>query len=414
MRARWLWLLLGLALVLRAGIRDRGVISDHLEFGRRLVAQEELYAPYRDAKPLHAPYPPSFGLLTAPFALLGERGGRIAWVLLQVATVGWIGAWLLRWLREAAPALVPREQWVLALTALLAGRYLLRDLHGGGGNTFNLGAALGALALAANRREGAAGLLLGFALATKPTQWLFVPLLWLLRHRRAAAYAALAALGFALLAFAIHGFDPAPWRQWIGGTLAYVGQSDPFATPQGGFPPFTWMNQSLRCAVARWFGSVPPELAALVPGFVPGSGWPPGTVQWIARLLALAILATTGIVAWRRRDDAAARLPLAAACLAASLLLSPISWKAHHVALIPALFLLAAHACAGSRAAWIAVVLYLAGCVAGEELTGKELKNLQQSLYIVTLGTLAAWLFALVTKLPAGRRGARVRDAPDA
>jgi hypothetical protein len=71
----WLWLLLGTALVVRAGIRDRGVIIDHLEFGRRLLLGLDLYAPYLDPKPLHAPYPPSFGLLTAPFWLLGERLG---------------------------------------------------------------------------------------------------------------------------------------------------------------------------------------------------------------------------------------------------------------------------------------------------------------------------------------------------
>ena len=44
--------------------------------------------------------------------------------------------------------------------------------------------------------------------------------------------------------------------------------------------------------------------------------------------------------------------------------------------------------------------VYALLCLAGEELTGKALKNLQQSLYLVTLGTLAMWAFAL---LRAGR-----------
>ena len=85
------WIILGLILVLRSGFRDRGVIEDHLEFGRRLVAAEDLYAPYKDLGPLHPVYPPSFGLMTWPFTVLGERIARFAWVLFQVLALGYIG-----------------------------------------------------------------------------------------------------------------------------------------------------------------------------------------------------------------------------------------------------------------------------------------------------------------------------------
>ncbi len=396
----WLWLLLGTALVVRAGIRDRGVIIDHLEFGRRLLLGLDLYAPYLDPKPLHAPYPPSFGLLTAPFWLLGERIGRFAWVALQVVALGWVGAWLAARLRDARPALARAMPWILLLTLLVGGRYVLRDTHGGGGNSFNLAAAIGAIALAGSGRPRAAGWLLGFALATKPTQVLFVPLLALLGFRRAALHAVLATAAFLLLAFAIHRFDPAPWQRWLEGTLAYLRLPDPFAEPAFGFPPFTWMNQSLRCMAARYLGDVPPPLAAEVPGFIPGLGLAPHLVTTISRALNLALLAVTGLLLWRRRREADIALPATAAVLALSLLLSPISWKAHHVALLPTLFLLSASAIQRRRGAILGLALYTLGCVAGEELTGKELKNLQQSLYLVTLGTLALWLYSLLWRPP--------------
>src|SRR5687767_7972350 len=83
----WLWLLLALALVVRTSVRERGVITAHLEFGRRLLSGQDLYAPYLEARPLHPPYPPSFGLLTAPFSLLPERAARVAWGLLQVGAL---------------------------------------------------------------------------------------------------------------------------------------------------------------------------------------------------------------------------------------------------------------------------------------------------------------------------------------
>ena len=68
------WILLAAFLVLRTAGRDRGVITDHIEFGRRLLAGLPLYAPYLDYHPLHPVYPPSFGLLTGPFSWLPERG----------------------------------------------------------------------------------------------------------------------------------------------------------------------------------------------------------------------------------------------------------------------------------------------------------------------------------------------------
>jgi hypothetical protein len=164
-----------------------------------------------------------------------------------------------------------------------------------------------------------------------------------------------------------------------------------FAPPALGFPPFTWMNQSLRCMVARWLGSVPDSLAAQVPGFVPGLGLLPPAVAGAAATLNLALLAVTAACAWRRRHDVAARPALAAATFALSLLLSPISWKAHHVALLPALALAAA------QRRWTFLVFYVLLCALGEELVGKDLKNLQQSLYLTTLGTLALWALALRT-----------------
>ena len=82
------WIALAVFLAGRATDRKpwRGVVLDHLEFGRRALHGEELYGPWRSAPtaelaPLHAPYPPSFGLMTAPFSavheMLGLRAARV-------------------------------------------------------------------------------------------------------------------------------------------------------------------------------------------------------------------------------------------------------------------------------------------------------------------------------------------------
>lgn len=391
-----LWIALGAFLVLRTGGRDRGVITDHVEFGRRLIAGEELYAPYLEDKPLHPVYPPSFGLLTAPFSLVPERVARVAWGITQVLALWGIGAFLAAALRRAAPEMVPRLHVALLVTLLLSARYALRDTHGGGGNLINMALALGAFRLAETGRSAIGAALLGFSLATKPTTALLVPVFLAMGQIRLAILSLVAGAAFVALALGIHGRGLEPLWQWADGALAYGAQQDLFAPPHRDLPPFTWMNQSLRCAVARYLGVVPEEYAALVPGFVPGAGLAPTATAWISRVLGLGFLAATLALAFRARDTFAGRYRAVAAGLCTGLLLSPISWKAHHVALIPAFFALSVAVLRRNRVAQVLAVAYFILCVAGGgDLVGDAVKEWQQSLYLATFGTIALWVWLL-------------------
>ena len=81
--------------------------------------------------------------------------------------------------------------------------------------------------------------------------------------------------------------------------------------------------------------------------------------------------------------------------LCASLLTSPISWKAHHVALIPAFLVVAARAFDGDRFARGLAIAYFVLCSAGGgDLVGDAVKEWQQSLYLVTFFDLflLSWL----------------------
>lgn len=419
-----MWLLLAAFLVVRTGVRERGVILDHVEFGRRLLAAADPYAPYAaDADeaphPLHPPYPPSFGLLTAPFAVLARidadlgadgrpdlrtsRLARVGWALLQVLALCAIARCLRDLPHGHGPPSPRAAPWLLLAALLVTSRYVLRDTHGGGGNLINLALCLLAFRAAEHDRPTRAGAWLGFSLATKPALLWLLPVLWLFGHRRATAWTVAWGLGAALASLLLLRGDVAPWLRWLEGTFSLATQIDAFATPALAFPEFTWMNQSLRCALARYLGEVPAAHAAAVDGFFPGLGWPPAAVAWATRLLSAGLLAWLLVAAHRARREPTRRGPVLAAGLALSLLLSPLSWKAHHVALLPAFWLLLRHAAAARAAwAWVLLVLYLPSCALGEELLGKDLKNTLQSLYVVT-----AWDLVLVAVLLAARLGPR-------
>ncbi|HEU4418274.1 MAG TPA: glycosyltransferase family 87 protein, partial [Planctomycetota bacterium] len=373
---RWIlfWLVVAVVLVVRASSRPeaRGVILDHLEFGRRLLHGEDVYGPWRsdpDAplRPLHAPYPPSFGLLTAPFALIdevaGQRAARFAWALLQVASLCACGLVLRALLAPRAPPPErARWQWTWLATFVLLARFVLRDTHGGGGNLINTALVLLALHDAENGRERRAGAWLAISLLTKPTMVWLLPVFALFgRWRTLIATAAAGALAL-LATFALQHFELAPWWRWMQGSWALATQADPWVAPAFGFPPFEWMNQSLRFAVARWCGDVPAEFAQrVVWGVTPGLGATTATVAWLVRALSGAALLAVLAAAWRARHDRLARTWVVAAVLVLTLLLSPISWKAHHVALLPVLLLLwhdaITHRARGAR--WLLAIWFV-------------------------------------------------------
>ncbi|MCA8963537.1 MAG: hypothetical protein KDC48_01550 [Planctomycetes bacterium] len=241
-----------------------------------------------------------------------------------------------------------------------------------------------------------AGLLLAFSLVTKPTQLWLLPVFWLLGHRRTLGWTIAGGALFVLVTALLQRFELAPWWRWIEGSWRLGTQADPFAVPALDFPPFEWMNQSLRCALARWFGTVPDEYAARVAlGVAPGMGWPQAAVAWLVRLCSLAALLLVLGTARRVREQPAARLWLFASALVLSVLLSPLSWKAHHVALLPTLFLLLQRAATAKPArGWLVVLLtgWAVCCLPGGDLVGDDRSEWLNSLYVVTASDIALLL----------------------
>ena len=403
-RRRWmailLLILLGAFLVQRATRRKQGPVHRNRLFAS-LVWQGQ--SPYPQGEPIHAPYPPSYGWLMGPLLLPSIQIARIAWALLQLFCLFLLFRLAMRWWdcldSPRGPPLL-----ALLLSLLLVSRYLLRDMSGGGGNLI-----YGTLVALACIRPGEEpgedrrpwlGIGLGLVLGLKPTPLLFLPWLAMRGRHRTLGVALLVALLCHLAPMTTLG--PGLWARsyahWIEGVWLYGEQVDLFATPSHDFPPFTWMNQSLRCAVARYFTTVPPDFAHEIPGslFFQGLGLSAQAAQWITRLLSLTLIAYGYTTLYRLRRSTSPWVEWGGTCLLIplTLLLSPISWKAHHVQLLPCFFFVLTIPVAPrrTRRLHVALLLYFVLCtLPGGDLVGKSLKEWLQSLYVVTLGAL--WLY---------------------
>ncbi|MBL8857262.1 MAG: DUF2029 domain-containing protein [Planctomycetes bacterium] len=366
-------------LVLRAVRKDDGVLERNREFGARFIARQDPYFDPARGHRVHGPYPPSYVLVTAPLALVPEPLARGAWAVLQIAALASCFVLVQRWLSRGWPECAPHASVIFALALLLASRFLLRDMAGGGGNILYAVLALWGIEFALRDRNVIGGGLLALSLVLKPN---LAPLvLFLVCRRRWRALGATTALALVLFA------APALWYgvenyarlavRWIGDVAQFAQAAelnDARAIPDG-FPlADTSMNQSLREALWRAMAA---DMAA-----------------WIARLATIGITLVACLTAVRARGERAATVALTL-FLPVSLLISPISWKAHHVVLLGLFVVLIAEVWA-SRRRWVGIplVVYYVTCVLlSEELVGKAMKNTLQEISVVTLGALA--LFAL-------------------
>jgi subtilisin family serine protease len=142
------------------------------------------------------------------------------------------------------------------------------------------------------------------------------------------------------------------------------------------------MNQSLRAALDRLLR--PSDDARIDDVHV--AALQPRTVALLTRA-SIALLAVAAFATAVRARGLRAELFAALAFLPLAHLASPISWKAHHAALLALFF---AQLCATAelpRRKWLVALLavyYVACDLASEELLGKEAKNWLQAISLVT------------------------------
>lgn len=318
-------------------------------------------------------YPPSAGLLMVPLTLLPEPTLRVVWTLLQCAEVVALAAVVLR--RATAPLLtrLPRPLALPVLACLLVVSYPVFTgvFLGQVSLLVTLLVLLDALDVVPPRWQG---VLTGVAAAVKLTPLAFVPYLWLSGRRRSAVLATATFAACTLVTWLVLPGDSARYWSGITGTpgLVELGQAD---------------NQSVHGFLARTALAEPIRTPVLV------------TVTGLAVVLGYlrsARLHRTGLV-----------LPGAVVVGAMAVVVSPISWSHHQIALVLAAACLVGRAGRGATA-WTGTV-YVLGTLPLPFLVGSVPDPVR--LLAENLGLLLALLVCCAVPFaaaPASARGARV------
>lgn len=315
-----------------------GDLRNHREWGRRFLAGEPLYA-----GGLNIPYPPFWALVHAPPALLP---GKIAFQV-QLALAGLSLVVLFAILhglnRNTASFGWLSSAGLFAAVLVALSRFVLRDLQDGGANLILLAIVWSAIRCWTCGRDGLGGGLLGLAVALKCTPVLTLGYFAWKRQWRFVAVATTTATTLSLSPALWQDWDP--FREqaliWAGNIRAGLTEPDP---TRGVLGPEEVRNLALRPTLGRLAGFVAPV-------------FPPELRGWVVKG-SLLLLAVGCFRLWRGPVHTRCHPSVLWQCAGVgilTLLISPITWGPHCVALIPAVFLLSRELVGGRIRGWLTV-----------------------------------------------------------
>lgn len=337
----------------RPGAEAHGDTRFYRAGAERFVAGRSLYRideapPVDGVRPTTGyTYPPPFAAVSTWMLPLPYRAVRLLWLAAMAGCFAAAFALLARWAGERprthGPPGPPNRPWLAAaLVALPLARFVVNDLAHGQTNGLVLLLVALALRAADGGRPLASGAALGAAMVTKPTLWLLV-LALLARPGRARFAAGLALAAGLLFLPPLLRYGPAGLLDELAGWTGRMAEfADESAGSRGNVSLSATLCRVLAGASRTEHGPFEPVLLSLHP-FV---------VRPWARFAAVVVVLGACALQLRRRPGS----PWTpAVLLGLGLLLSPVSWKAHLVALAPAALLVArALADGSSRRAWAA------------------------------------------------------------
>lgn len=365
--------------------KPRGDFPNHWEFGRRMASGEFIYE-----GGLNNPYPPLWSLAHAPLTVVPKHAAQLlVFPLIFAAAV--LLFWVLNQLTVRHWPLSQRAAfWTVALTLVLAGRWMIRDMVECGVNLALVALSWLAVYLWTQRKEWLGGTCLGLAGALKCTPLAFLAyFLWKRQWKMALA---------TTVATTLFTLAPAIWMGpqqyaksmsvWFTYTSRGLAQPDP---SRGVLGEEKVQNHSLRPALARVLMHIPAghKLRSQHAWHGDILNLPPKTAGLVIKGLMLVIAL---VVAWRFRRgcerDSPTVLWECAGISLAILLYSPITWSQHCVGVLPLMYLMVRSAVSEQhtpRWVWPVAVIYICFVVAlNRTIVGREFTLLLLSYHVYT------------------------------
>jgi alpha-1,2-mannosyltransferase len=310
----------------------------HWAFGQRFMAGQYLY------RIGHTPYPPFWGMVCAPLSLLPQRWSHIVAYPIGFISLSTLVFVLDRLTRRSLPLGKEPLFWSTTLALALSSRFVIRELPECGPNLLMVALAWIGFALWARGRDGLGGACLGLAIAMKCTQALFVPYFILKRQWKMVAATTAFTLLFSVAPIIRQG--PSLYGRhittWAANCWKGLRSGDPSVGVLG--QEVVW-NVALKPTLARFLMHLPPGHKGRI-----ASTW---QAQWLdlppplaGAVIKAGMLVLLAGVAWRFRRPALDRnqdfiLWEGAVVSLMILLYSPLTWRQHCVAVVPAFYLIA-------------------------------------------------------------------------
>jgi hypothetical protein len=214
--------------------------------GRAVITGGDLYP--KTGQTFAFLYPPFAAVLLAPFSFFGKAFSIFCIGVVNV--ISWWSAVKLSDRLSATPG--PKAWWVVALPSVLALPFIWDMYDLGQPNLLLLAIVLAGLALMASRREWAAGVMFGGAVALKAFPLAILPyLLWRRRWKAAASMVLFTAIFLVLVPAPMRGFERnlGELKTWGGGMVLSANEKGFGQRPEQNWG---WKNNSLIAIVHRY------------------------------------------------------------------------------------------------------------------------------------------------------------------
>lgn len=366
--------------------------------GRYAFRQVDIYKTPTSEEGRFYIIPPFFAIVCAPVAALGWKAFYIIWFIISFVGIAASAALCVKIAQPGAK----REGLILlsGLVLLLCARPVISDFQNGQVNSLIFTMVAVSLFLFVRKQDAASGIIMALAASIKMTAGIFL-LYFLLKGAFKTAGGMVLALAFTLVLLPMLCFGPSRASNLY--SSFYGRMVEPFTSVTDAPEVYSEAGQSLRAAAGRYLTDTNAahhtdyEIKVNFASLPEDTVWKMVLAGCVALIIATALCARANPANKERRDLTALEL---GAVLLLMLMVSPMSRKAHFVALLLPFaagvgYLMLYRSDPQRRSRWRIMLVTLAGAFVVFNLTSPDVVGKRQAALLLAYSSFFFATFAL-------------------